>query len=170
MANHRTMSERTRRTRTLVGGVMAGCALALAAPAGLALADPGPEANAGPHPVASIADTVGRPDFNKPAPGVRVAQAVGDTVFNSDTQLGGLIDGSPAGTVYHDAFGQRGTIHVAPDGTVIYDGDGKNGFIQGALNAPIGKVVGNAVPIRECNIKVVNQTQFPGGLRTCDNA
>ena len=65
MAKHQALSARSRRTRALLGGVMAGGVLALAAPAGLAFADtPG--------------DTVGRPDLENPAPGVRAAQAVGD--------------------------------------------------------------------------------------------
>ncbi len=48
MAKHQALSARSRRTRTLIGGVMAGGVLALAAPAGLAFAD-------------TMGDTVGRP-------------------------------------------------------------------------------------------------------------
>ena len=50
MAKHQALSARSRRTRTLIGGVMAGGVLALAAPAGLAFAD-------------TMGDTVGRPSL-----------------------------------------------------------------------------------------------------------
>ena len=85
MAKHQALSARSRRTRTLIGGVMAGGVLALAAPAGLAFAD-------------TMGDTVGRPDLPYPAPGVRAAQAVGDATFNDGTPLSTAINGSPLGT------------------------------------------------------------------------
>ena len=56
MAKHQALSARSRRTRTLIGGVMAGGVLALAAPAGLAFAD-------------TMGDTVGRDDSRKSGPG-----------------------------------------------------------------------------------------------------
>ena len=124
MAKHQVLSARSRRTRTLIGGVMAGGVLALAAPAGLAFADtPG--------------DTVGRPDRNL-APGVRAAQAIGDATFNDDTPLSKAINRSPLGTAYHKAFGQRGTPIVDPDGNVIaYKKEGRyGGLYQGRSERP----------------------------------
>jgi hypothetical protein len=149
MAKHQALSARSRRTRTLIGGVMAGGVLALAAPAGLAFADtPG--------------DAVGRPSLGNPAPGVRAAQAVGDATFNNGSPLSSVINGSPLGTAYHDAFGQRGTFD---EKTGAYNGDGENGYIKGALNAPPGIVVGNAIPLKECNIKVSSGSLFPTGIQ-----
>jgi hypothetical protein len=153
MAKHQALSARSRRTRALLGGVMAGGVLALAAPAGLAFADtPG--------------DTVGRPTLGNPAPGVRAAQAVGDATFNNDTPLGTAINGSPLGDAYHKAFGQRGTPILDSDGNVIgYNQDGTPGYIKGALNAPPGIVVGNAIPLKECNIKVASGSLIPTGIQ-----
>ena len=148
MAKHQALSARSRRTRTLIGGVMAGGVLALAAPAGLAFADtPG--------------DAVGRPSLPSPAPGVRAAQAVGDATFNDDTPLSTAINGSPLGIEYHKAFGQRGDFDK--DGK--YMGGGENGYIVGALNAPSGIAVGNAIPLKECNIKVSRGSLFPTGIQ-----
>jgi hypothetical protein len=152
MAKHQALSARSRRTRTLIGGVMAGGVLALAAPAGLAFADtPG--------------DTVGRPDGNL-APGVRAAQAIGDATFNYDTPLSKAINGSPLGTAYHKAFGQRGKPIVDANGNVTgYEKNGTEGYIKGALNAPPGIVVGTPIPLRECNIKVASGSLFPTGIQ-----
>lgn len=153
MAKHQALSARSRRTRTLIGGVMAGGVLALAAPAGLAFADtPG--------------DTVGRPDQNL-APGVRAAQAFGDATFNDDTPLSKALNRSPVGTAYHKAFGTRGNAILDPNGNVIgYDkGTGSNGYIKGALNAPAGMVIGNAIPLKECNIKVSSGSLIPVGIQ-----
>ena len=76
MAKHRRMSDRSRRTRTVIGGFAAGGALAALAPAGVAAAatdvnptKPGDQVNA-ETPGASV----GRPDLNNLAPGLRVAQ------------------------------------------------------------------------------------------------
>ncbi len=131
---------------------MAGGVLALAAPAGLALADtPG--------------DTVGRPSFDagNPAPGVRVAQAVGDATFNDNTPVSKAINGSPLGTAYHGAFGQRGAFDKKTGEYVA--GTGANGYVQGALNAPPGVVVGNAIRVKECNIKVPRGSLIPTGIQ-----
>ena len=150
MAKHQALSARSRRTRTLIAGVMAGGVLALAAPAGLAFAD-------------TQGDSVGRPAFDSgnPAPGVRAAQAIGDATFNNDTPLSAAINGSPLGTAYHDAFGQREELDAK--GNVVTEG--KNGYIKGALNAPPGIVVGNAIPLKECNIKVSSGSLFPTGIQ-----
>jgi hypothetical protein len=131
---------------------MAGGVLAVAAPAGLAFADtPG--------------DTVGRPDGNL-APGVRAAQAIGDATFNYDTPLSKAINGSPLGTAYHKAFGQRGKPIVDANGNVTgYEKNGTEGYIKGALNAPPGIVVGTPIPLRECNIKVASGSLFPTGIQ-----
>lgn len=94
MAKHRKMSERSVRTRTLVGGVIAGGALAVALPTGLASADSSASGNA-----------VGRPAFDNPAPVVRAAQAAGDKVFNQTPGVNKTLDDSPLGEVYHTNFG-----------------------------------------------------------------
>jgi hypothetical protein len=141
------------RRRVVLGGILAGGALALAAPAGMAFADP--------HSVATPGDAVGRPSLGNPAPGVRAVQGIGDSVFNNDSAVNAALNSSPAGAVYHSAFGTRGTIVTVTDAddNVIdrtYDpdgGNGSNGFIKGALNAPIGNVVGGVIPVKECNLK-----------------
>ena len=122
MAKHQALSARSRRTRTLIGGVMAGGVLALAAPAGLAFAD-------------TMGDTVGRPDLGNPAPGVRAAQAIGDATFNNDTPLSTAINGSPLGDAYHKAFGQRGNFD--DDGNVR-GGDRYKRIYQGRSERPAG--------------------------------
>ena len=153
MAKHQALSARSRRTRALIGGVMAGGVLALAAPAGLAFAD-------------TMGDTVGRPSFDagNPAPGVRVAQSVGDATFNNDpdSPLGQAINRSPLGDAYHKAFGTRGNFDK--DGKYVA-GTGSNGYIKGALNAPRGMVIGNAIPLKECNIKVSSGSLIPVGIQ-----
>ena len=151
MAKHQALSARSRRTRTLIGGVMAGGVLALAAPAGLAFAD-------------TMGDTVGRPDTGNPAPGVRATQAVGDATFNDDTPLSKALNRSPVGTEYHKAFGQRGKPKLDSDGNVIgYEKNGTEGYIKGVLNARPGI----DFPVRECNIKVGSGSLIPVGVGRC---
>jgi hypothetical protein len=159
MGRHRAQS--ASRARTFGGAVVAATGMTLLAAPAVAFAEDTP------HEVATPGDAVGRPGFDNPAPGVRLAQNLGDTVFNNDTQASTTVNGSPVGTAYHDAFGTRGTFSTTPDGKVIYNGDGSNGYIKGALNAPPGIVVGNALPLRECNIKVASQSGVPVGLRSC---
>lgn len=85
------------RTRTAVGGALAAAALALASPAaGTAFAH-GDSTNSG--------DAVGRPGLPNPAPGLRVAQAIGDHIYNQKTPLNKLLDDSPLGQTYHERFG-----------------------------------------------------------------
>ena len=153
MAKHQALSARSRRTRTLIGAVMAGGVLALAAPAGLAFAD-------------TMGDTVGRPDLPSPAPGVRAAQAVGDSIFNNGTPLSKAINGSSLGDAYHKAFGQSDFDRDA-DGELVFVGNGHDGYIKGALNAPRGMVIGNAIPLKECNIKVSRGSLVPTGIGGC---
>ena len=155
MAKHQALSARSRRTRTLIGGVMAGGVLALAAPAGLAFAD-------------TMGDTVGRDTLGNPAPGVRAAQAIGDATFNDGTPVSKAINGSPVGDAYHKAFGTRGDFVKDSDGNDVYvQGTGDNGYIKGALNAPAGMKIGNAIPLKECNIKVARGSLFPTGIGGC---
>jgi hypothetical protein len=42
---------------------------------------------------------------------------------------------------------------------------GTNGYIKGALNAPPGIVVGSAIPLKECNIKVASGSLIPTGIQ-----
>ncbi len=130
MSKHRKMSARSVRTRTLVGGLMAGGALAVVLPTGLASATTTGNASA---------DAVGRPGFGatasdpgagNPAPLVRAAQAAGDKVFNQTPGVNKTLDDSPLGEVYHTNFG---TANYA-DPT-----KGTNGALQGELNVNAGK-------------------------------
>ena len=109
MAKHRRLSERSVRTRTVIGGFAAGGALAALAPAGMAAAAdnpaPGTEVDAD-----SPAYSVGRDNLHNPAPGLRAAQTFGDQVFNDSTPINTALNGSPIGQGYHDAFGTRGTF------------------------------------------------------------
>ncbi|MHC9296617.1 hypothetical protein ACRCUN_29485 [Mycobacterium sp. LTG2003] len=123
MAKHRKISERSVRTRTLVGGVLAGGALAMAGPAGAAFAVPTNTGN-------PSADAVGRASLDNPAPGVRAAQAIGDHVFNQNTPVNKALDDSGLGRVYHLNFGTTSTDGITP---------GKNGVVVGELNVNAGK-------------------------------
>src|SRR3954454_1125224 len=150
MAKHRRMSERSTRTRTVIGGLAAGGALAAFAPAGMAAAAPvGNEVEANTPGTA-----VGRPDLNNPAPGLRVAQQFGDSVFNQSTQINKTLDDSPVGAGYHTVFGKAGTVRYdEADGKYYYDGKGTNGAFKGVLNTAPADQLGNVLPVRECNLK-----------------
>ncbi|BDY26651.1 MULTISPECIES: hypothetical protein [Mycolicibacterium] len=182
MGRHRAMSDRSRRARVLFGGVVAGASLTVAGPAGLAFAAPGVDNAAGPEPetphkVETAADAVARPDFKNPAPGVRAIQNVGDTVFNNGSALNTAVNGSPIGDQYHRAFGTRGTITVDDEGVQYYQGDGTNGYVTGVLNTGTGgrngqvtvpgQVYAQTVNIRECGLKVANESGLPTGVRKC---
>jgi hypothetical protein len=147
MAKHRRMSDRSRRTRTVVGGVTAGGLLAIIAPAGLAAAEQVPADTPGA--------AVGRPDLNNPAPGLRTAQQFGDSIFNDSTPINETLNTSPVGTGYHQVFGTRGTLTYNEDeGIYYYDTTtGSNGSFKGVLNMAPGNVVGDAIPLRECNLE-----------------
>jgi hypothetical protein len=144
------MSERSTRTRTIVGGLAAGGALMALAPIGVASAvkQPGEvEAN-------TPGTAVGRPDLNNPAPGLRAAQQFGDSVFNQSTQINKTLDDSPVGAGYHTVFGKAGTVRYdEADAKYYYDGKGTNGAFTGVLNTPPADQLGNVLPIRECNLK-----------------
>lgn len=132
MAKHRKASERSVRTRTLVAGVLAGGALVAVVPASIASASTDPSA-----------DAVGRPAFDNPAPGVRVAQATGDKVFNQTPGINKTLDDSPLGEVYHTNFGvTKGAVNPA---TGKVDATGSNGSVQGELNVNAGKYYYNEV-------------------------
>ena len=151
MAKHRRMSERSRRTRTVIGGLAAGGALAALAPAGMAAAAAGQnevEAN-------TPGTAVGRPDLKNPAPGLRAAQQFGDSVFNQSTQLNKTLDDSPLGTGYHQTFGTAGTVRYdTTDGKYYYNTKtGSNGAFTGVLNTAPADQFGNVLPVRECNLK-----------------
>jgi hypothetical protein len=153
MAKHRRMSERSTRTRTIVGGLAAGGALMALAPIGVASAvkQPGEvEAN-------TPGTAVGRPDLHNPAPGLRAAQQFGDSVFNQSTQINKTLDDSPVGTGYHQVFGTAGTVRhddgPGGDGKYYYDSTGTNGAFKGVLNTAPADQLGNVLPIRECNLK-----------------
>lgn len=144
------MSERSRRTRVVVGGLAAGGALMAIAPAGIAAAEKADgevEAN-------TPGTAVGRPDLHNPAPGLRVAQQFGDSVFNQTTPVNKALDDSPVGVGYHQVFGQAGTVRYdKEDAKYYYDGKGTNGAFKGVLNTPPADQLGNVLPIRECNLK-----------------
>jgi hypothetical protein len=99
--------------------------------------------------------SVGRPDLNNPAPGLRVAQQFGDSVFNQSTQINKTLDDSPLGTGYHQTFGERGDL-AFNDKTGKYEytaGTGHNGSFKGVLNTAPADQLGNVLPVRECNLK-----------------
>lgn len=165
MAKHRKA-----RSHTVLGGVLLGATLTMAAPAALAFATP--------HDVETPGDAVGRPSLGNPAPGVRVAQRIGDSVFNNGSKVNTALNDSALGNAYHSAFGYAGDL--GNSGTT-YDPDktgtdaakncsggknGCNGYVKGALNAPPGVVLGNALPVKECNI-LVSTDGTPRGLRSC---
>jgi hypothetical protein len=145
------MSDRSRRTRTLFAGITAGGALAIGAPAGLAAAAPA----ANEVPADTPGHAVGRPNLDNPAPGLRAVQTVGDQVFNDGTPINEALDGSPLGTGYHTVFGTRGDLRFDEEDGVYYytEGTGEEGLYKGVLNMPPGNVIGDAVPLRECNFE-----------------
>jgi len=158
MAKHRRLSERSVRTRTVIGGFAAGGALAALAPAGMAAAGPIGNEKEATTPGAAV----GRPDLNNPAPGLRAAQQFGDSVFNQSNQFNKALDDSPVGVGYHQVFGTAGTVRhdngVGGDGKYYYDNTnpatkGTNGSFKGVLNTPPADQLGNVLPVRECNLK-----------------
>jgi hypothetical protein len=181
MAKHRAVSPHSKRARTILGGVVAGGALAMIAPSGLAQATPdnatGQEAGTGTRPVSTMADNVGRPDFKNPAPGVRTIQTIGDTVFNNASKASTAVNQSELGNQYHRAFGTRGTFDTDEKGVVSYNDDGSNGYVTGILNTGTGgrngaqtipgQVYSQTVVIRECNLKVSTASGAPTGVRSC---
>lgn len=112
--NHRLMI-----SATIAGGAALSALLVVAAPgAG--------QAHAHGYSTPS-GDAVGRPGLDNPAPGVRLAQAVGDHIYNQKTPLNKALDDSPAGQIYHAMFG-------APDYETPTHGS--NGTFKGVLNMP----------------------------------
>jgi hypothetical protein len=174
MAKHRRMSERSTRTRTVIGGLAAGGALAAFAPAGLAAAADNPAAGTEAD-LDSPAYSVGRDNLHNPAPGLRAAQTLGDQVFNNSTPINTTLNGSPIGQGYHQVFGTAGTIKaVDTDGDNVADtnkyvvGSGEEGSFKGVLNTAPADQLGNVLPIRECNIKRDPATGAPVfGARKC---
>ena len=175
MGKHRRMSERSRRTRTVVGGLAAGGALAALAPAGMAAAadNPAPGSLESPD---SPAYSVGRDNLHNPAPGLRLAQTLGDQAFNNNTPLNTALNGSPLGTAYHDTFGNRGDFEPVdtdgdnePDALHYKVGSGTEGSFKGLLNTSPADQFGNVLPVRECNIKRDPASGAPVfGIRQCD--
>jgi hypothetical protein len=105
--------------------------------------------------VTDPASTVDRGPLNNgnPAPAVRMAQRVGDSVFNQDTRVNSTLDNTSWGRFYHAQYGY-------PDnGQYPADVAGTNGEIQGILNTPYGfgvpavtyAAVGGP---KECNLRV----------------
>jgi len=159
MAKHRRMSERSRRTRTVIGGFAAGGALTAFVPAGIASAVDNP-----PKDTVVDADSagyaVGRDNLHNPAPGLRAAQTFGDQVFNDDTPINSTLNGSPIGQGYHQAFGTRGELTQVdtnadgtPDTYKYKVGSGTEGAFKGVLNTTPADQFGNVLPVRECNLK-----------------
>ena len=112
--NHRLMISAT------IAGVAALSAL-------LVVAAPGAgEAHAHVYSTPS-GDAVGRPGLDNPAPVMRLAQAIGDHIYNQNTPLNKVFDASPAGQNYHTMFG-------SPDYEIPTHGS--NGTFNGVLNMP----------------------------------
>ena len=112
--NHRLMISAT------IAGVAALSAL-------LVVAAPGAgEAHAHGYSTPS-GDAVGRPGLDNPAPVMRLAQAIGDHIYNQNTPLNKVFDASPAGQNYHTMFG-------SPDYEIPTHGS--NGTFKGVLNMP----------------------------------
>lgn len=153
MAKHRKISERSVRSRTLVGGILAGGALAMAGPAGMALAVPTNTGN-------PSADAVGRPDLGNPAPGVRVTQAVGDQVFNQKTPVNKALDDSDLGKVYHLNFGTTSTGVIDPKTGKV--DPGTNGVVKGELNVNAGKYYYDDLQAR--GLALPDEKNLPGVL------
>lgn len=191
MAKHRAVSDRRRRALTLAGGVLAGAALSITAPAALAYADEGTEAPS--RPTSDKGNSLGRPALDNPAPGVRLAQNLGDTVFHpGGGTTGGVqnsLNNSQLGQAYHRAFGTRGQVGedgkydanatlVDDEGNLIDIGcgagvNGCNGSVTGVLNSPKlpqpGQVYAQTVNIRECQI-VTSTDGVPRGLQSKQKA
>jgi hypothetical protein len=114
-------------------------------------------AAAGPNEVP--ADTpgaaVGRPNLDNPAPVLRTVQQFGDSVFNQSTPVNKALDDSPVGDGYHQVFGQQGTLRFDDDDQIYYydTTTGSNGSFKGVLNTPPVKTLGDAIPLRECNLE-----------------
>jgi hypothetical protein len=174
MAKHRRMSERSTRTRTIVGGLAAGGVLMAIAPAGIAAAADNPS-DGTEVDLDSPAYSVGRDNLHNPAPGLRAAQTLGDQVFNNSTPINTTLNGSPIGQGYHQAFGTAGTIKAVDtnndgvnDTNKYVVGSGTEGSFKGVLNTAPADQLGNVLPVRECNIKRDSATGAPVfGIRQC---
>jgi hypothetical protein len=119
MTNRSNPNHRLMISATIAGGAALSALLVVAAPgAG--------QAHAHGYSTPS-GDAVGRPGLDNPAPGVRLAQAVGDHIYNQKTPLNKAFDDSPAGQNYHAMFG-------APDYETPTHGS--NGTFTGVLNMP----------------------------------
>ncbi|MGV0992701.1 MAG: hypothetical protein ACOYB7_10630 [Mycobacterium sp.] len=76
-------------------------------------------------------EAVGRVGLDNPAPLMRIAQAIGDRIFNQSTPFNQALDNSELGAGYHSAFGTPN--YEAPT-------HGHNGIFVGILNLPGVKV------------------------------
>jgi len=170
MAKHRRMSDRSRRTRTVIGGLAAGGAIASFAPAGMAAAAPIDPDNpvTGPVKADTPAYSVGRDNLHNPAPGLRAVQTVGDQVFNDNNDINKALNGSPIGQGYHTVFGKQGDLEFVDTNddevadTYVYKvGTGEEGLYKGVLNMAGAKTVADAVPVRECNFVSDSSSKAP---------
>ncbi len=102
-------------------------ALGALAAATLLIAAPGTGTAAAHGLSTPSGDAVGRKGLDNPAPLMRVAQALGDRVFNQSTPLNKALDDSALGVGYHAVLG-------TPD--YAESTHGKNGSFLGILNTP----------------------------------
>lgn len=134
----------------MVGAMVASGAMALAAPMGMASAVPTDTGN-------PSADAVGRPGFENPAPVVRIAQAIGDRIYNDSTPLNAALNASPLGTGYHIRLGTTSTGEqvenpdfdptkpVSATNPATIQDPGTNGTNPGQLNIEWARLPYNAL-------------------------
>ena len=126
----------------------------MGAPAGMAAAADNP-ADGTEVEADTPAYAVGRDNLHNPAPGLRVAQTLGDQFFNNEGPINPVLNNSPLGQGYHSVFGTRGELEFdANAGVYKYTvGSGEEGLYKGVLNMAPGQTVGNAIPLRECQFE-----------------
>ena len=136
--------------RTTAGATALGCtAVALL----LTVAAPG-AGTAQAHGYSTpTGDAVGRPGLDNPAPLVRLAQALGDHIFNQNTPANKAWDDSVLGQNYHSTFG-------TPDYTTPTHGH--NGTFTGLLNMTGMKESYNAATIARPGLP--DEANMPGTL------
>lgn len=155
MTTHKLVRpQRTTRSFAVAGGIAAAALAIVASPAaGRASADDTATAADSSVPRSTAGDAVGRPAFDNPAPGIRLAQAVGDQVFNQNSLINQILDGSPLGASYHESFG-------TPD--YSDPSKGENGSWQGFLNPGLGDGQINPYDLAQTVLPLPGESDTPG--------
>ena len=155
MAKHRRLSERSVRTRTVIGGFAAGGALAALAPAGMAAAAGNPTSRSRSSRIRRAPRSAVRTYTTRR----QVCARPSSSATRSSTRL---LDSTRHSTTRPSAPGitRCSAQRWRPSGTTTADrkyyyntATGSNGAFKGVLNTAPADQLGNVLPVRECNMK-----------------